>query len=69
VNDNEPHTVLFRIANPDRDAWRILSEMRAYWRRTGYLPRLDRTPHGIFVAAPQDVATQWIVAFGFRGDA
>ena len=35
-------------------------------KRTGYLPMLDWTPQGIFVGAPDDVAEEWILAFGMK---
>lgn len=60
-----PHAVSFLITNPDRDARAILAALRAYWQWTGYLPRLGRYPGGgIWLNAPNDVALEWMVAFG-----
>jgi hypothetical protein len=64
MNDNEPRTTGFRLVNPDRDAHRILAAIRAYWERTGYLPRLEPTAGSIWLRAPQDVVLEWIQAFG-----
>jgi len=52
--------------DPERDGQRLLAELRSYWKRTGYLPMLDWTPQGIYVGAPDDVAEEWIMAFGMR---
>jgi hypothetical protein len=59
-----PHTVRFRIVDPDRDAYRILAALRAYWKRTGYLPRLERIGGMMWLLAPDDVAMEWLQAFG-----
>ena len=61
---HQPQTVRFRIANPDRDARRILVTLRAYWERTGYLPRLERVAGAFWLRAPHDVAAEWVLAFG-----
>ena len=59
-----PHTLRFRIVEPDRDAHRILAALRAYWERTGYLPRLERVGGIIWLGAPEDVFNEWLMAFG-----
>lgn len=60
----EPHTVRFKVANPDRDAHRILAAIRAWWQWTGHLATLERDEDGIWLSAPDEVAWQWMVSFG-----
>jgi hypothetical protein len=43
---------------------RILTAIRAYWERTGYLPRLERDTRVFWLNAPDDVAVDWMLAFG-----
>jgi hypothetical protein len=59
-----PHTVRFRVLDPDQDVRRILAALRAYWKRTGYLPRLERIGGVIWLRAPDDVFVEWMMAFG-----
>lgn len=67
-NNNTPHTIIFRVVDPARDAHAILAALRAYWIRTGYLPRLERHSGAFWLRAPQDVFMEWMAAFGVPDD-